>query len=420
MGGAGSSRRKNTPIPTYSANTGGSPGIVRPGVGANTSGAPLNRDQQRELMQANQTIANLNNQINAMRGGGMQSMPYGGFPPAGGMPGQGSVPYGTPPMFGQTPTYTPPNPLLQNLGGQASFPYLQQQQPQAGTAVYRDTDFASIANIAGLNPADIAILHREFMNLTRGGATKIDRVIFRQILRDAMIEVSNENVDRAIESLFVNIDRNRDGFIDFPEFIGGFKDVLKATTSDPQSFYNDHASNDALADQIRATGVGSGIISQPLALVQQQQQPATQFLAAGGLNVVPLASMGMQQPSMVYGGAFPMQYTDANPPMITLDPNQSSYFIATPGQYMVTQPTAFQCVPLPLMWCFPLFFSFSFPSQKRRLSSRFDCLLNEKEQDRISRENIFVRTWHTKARSVGSNESRAFISHGERVNRFWW
>ena len=356
MGGAGSRRRPKTPIPTYSANTGGSPGISRPGAGGVTAtGSPINRDQQRDLMQANQTIANLNNQINALRGGGGQQMPYGGFP------GQGALPYGTPPAFGQPSPYAPSNPLLQNLGNQAGFPYLPQQQqqqlqqqqslPQLGTAVYRDTDFASIANIAGLNPADVAILHREFMNLTRGGAAKIDRVIFRQILRDAMMEVSNENVDRAIETLFVNIDRNRDGFIDFPEFIGGFKDVLKVTSNDPQSLYNDYRTPDTLADQIRATGVGSGIISQPLALFQQQQQqqPAPQFVSPGGLSVVPLASIGMQQPSFAYGGAFPMQYSDASPPMLTLDPNQSSYFIATPGQYLITQPTALQCVPLPLM-----------------------------------------------------------------------
>lgn len=348
--GGGSSRRKkqpSVPIPTYNP---GSPGISRPGAPLNTGmvgSGPLNRDQQRELMMLNQQVANLNTQIqNLQRGGapGGFPMPYSNYPALGGMPPP--VPYGSPSMPYGTP---PPSPFLQRMGG--GYPY----GSPGGSAVYRDTDFAAIANIAGLNPADIAILHREFLNLTRGGTGKIDRSVFRQLLRDVLLQANNEHVDRTIENMFVTIDRNRDGFIDFPEFVGAFKDVLKQNPSDPQSYLMNHAYPDVLSEQLRASGVGSGIAVEPLAYVQQQASP-TQFVTTGGLNMVPLASTGMQQTPVVLGGGggggamvAPFQITDANAPMLTLDPNQSSYVIATPGQYLITQPTALQCVPLPML-----------------------------------------------------------------------
>ena len=353
MGGNSSRRRKpTTPIPTYVPPAGTTPGITRPGVAITPAVGTtniVNRDQQRELMQLNQQVANLNAQIQAMQRGGAvggTSMPYGGYPQLGGMP------YGTPPMIGQySGGSPPPSPLLQHFGGQNPYSY---QSPGmmgggAGNAVYRDTDFGAIANIAGLNPADVAILHREFMNLTRGGTSKIDRVIFRQLLRDVLLQANNEHVDRVIENMFVTIDRNHDGFIDFPEFIGAFKDVLKERPSDPQSYYDDHVYPDILTDQLRASGVGTGIMTQPISYGQQAQP--LQFVSNGGLNIVPLASAGVQQVPVMFGGggATSFQIADTNPPMLTLDPNESSYVIATPGQYLITQPTAIQYVPLPMM-----------------------------------------------------------------------
>jgi hypothetical protein len=370
MGGASSRRRnKKTPIPTYTPGA-GTPGISRPGSAfpsslGNTSPV-INRDQQ--LMQLNQTVATLNNQLQALQRGGVgvgsigtPQMPYGGYPggvsppmPYGGYRGgnppvmpYGGYPGGAPPIM---PYGTPPSPLLQHFGGM----YSHQQQPMmgggggGGVATYRDTDFGAIANIAGLNPADVALLHREFMNLTRGGTSKIDRVIFRQILRDVLLQANNEQVDRVIENMFITIDRNHDGFIDFPEFVGAFKDVLKQGPSDPQSYFEEHVVPDVLSEQLRASGVGSGIAPRPIAYIPQAQ-PAAQLVSPGGLNIVPLASMGIQQTPIMYGGAAPLQISDAAAPLITLDPSQSSYVIATPGQYLITQPTALQFVPLPMM-----------------------------------------------------------------------
>ena len=328
MGGSSSKKKKQptVPIPTY--NT-GSPGISRPGAPMNTS--PLNRDQQ--LMALNQQVANLNAQVQQMQRGGAPGgypMAYNNYPMAGGMP------YGTP----------PPSPLLQHLGG--GNPYGQ----PGGSAVYRDTDFGAIANIAGLNPADIAILHREFLNLTRGGTGKLDRTIFRQLLRDVLLQANNEQVDRVIENMFVTIDRNRDGFIDFPEFVGAFKDVLKEKPTDPQSYFANHAYPDILSDQLRMSGVGSGISIEPISYAHQ---PAVSpLVTTGGLNIVPLASTGIQQTPLVLTGGvgaatLPLQFTDANAPVLNLDSSQSSYVIATPGQYLITQPTALQCVPLPML-----------------------------------------------------------------------
>jgi len=361
MGGASSRRRtRNTPIPSYAPSA--TPGITRPGASLPTgtgATAPINRDQQRELMQLNQTVANLNNQIQALQrsgGIGIPQTPYGGYPMPGGVPSQ--MPYGGYPLPGGTPPAmpygTPPSPLLQRFG--SPYPYQQQLMMGGGggggAATYRDTDFGAIANIAGLNPADVALLHQEYLNLTRGGATKIDRVIFRQILRDVLLQANNEHIDRVIENMFVKIDRNHDGFIDFPEFVGAFKDVLKQTPSDPQSYFDEHVFPDVLSEQLRASGVGSGIGSgigsQPVAYIQQPQ-PAAQLVSPAGLNIVPLASMGIQQAPIMYGAAPSFPISDASAPLITLDPNQSSYVIATPGQYLITQPTALQCVPLPMM-----------------------------------------------------------------------
>ena len=364
MGGRFSRRKKTpapatTPFPPYvpPGGTGlGAGGISRPGMG------PVNPNQQRELMQANQTIQNLTNQLNALRGGGMgMGGPYGGaYPLSGGM---GVPPMSYPPLGGMTGAgpspYVPGSPLLQHLQGMnpMAYPSMLQQQQQlgfAGSKVYRDTDFAALASIAGLTPPDIALLHREFLNLTQNGSSKLDRTVFRQLLRDILTEVNNENVDRAIENIFVTVDRNHDGYIDFPEFVGAFKDVLKGDSGDSGAYLAAaQAAPDMLAEQIRASGVGSGILSQPLGYAQQAAiaPAATQLVSAGGLSVVPLASLGVQQtPLLLAGGAAAatMPMINANPPLLTLDPNQSSYFIATPGQYMITQPTALQCVPLPL------------------------------------------------------------------------
>ena len=369
MGGAGSRRRKpNTPIPPYTPAGGGTPGISRPGAALNTGvggGSPINRDQQRELMQANQTIQNLNALLNTTRGGGMGGppMPYGGYPPAGpnmpyGAPGYQypgpnagppPTPYGTPYMPGQYPPYGPPSPLMNQRGlppnGYSPPSPPQLRPPMPGAAVYRDTDFASVAKIAGLNPSDVALLHQEFMRFTRGGSNRIDRVVFRDILRDALLDINSENVDRAVENIFVSVDRNRDGFIDFPEFVGAFKDVLKPDDPNSYNYSADQNFPDTLADQLRASGVGSGVAPQPIAV-----NPSLQFAPAGGFSIVPLASMGIQQAPLVYGGgAAALPFPNATPPLLTLDPNQSTYVIATPGQYMITQPTALQCVPLPIM-----------------------------------------------------------------------
>ena len=316
MGGAGSrSRNARTPIPTYNPNA----GISRPGAIANTGGignvSPvLNRDPQRDLLIANQTIANLNNQIQMLqRGGGLGTSPG---------------------------LYTPP-------GLSAPSPY-GYPVPPIGGGTYRDTDFAAVAKIAGLNPDDVALLHREFLNLTRGSGNRMDRTVFRHLLRDVLLEANNEQVDRTIENMFVTIDRNRDGFIDFPEFVGAFKDVLKGHTPESQPHFHDSFHHDPLTERLLASGVGTGIAAQPITYVQQAQ-PATQILAGGGLNIVPLASTAIQQTPIIYGGAAPLQYVDASAPTLAFDQSQSSCVIATPGQYLITQPTALQYMPLPMM-----------------------------------------------------------------------
>lgn len=364
MGSSGSRNKSpKTPIPPYSKGA-GSPGI-NPTV---VPGGASAMNQQQQLIQANQTIAQLSNQLQTLQRGGMAPMPYGGYPtppmgvpsmpygnylppgsgtppipyggyfPQGGMPPP--MPYGGVPMPGQTPGYGPPSPLFQRAGGL----YPNQQ----GMGRYRDTDFAAVASISGLEPAEVAFLYREYMNLTRNGTSKMDRTVFRQLLRDVLLEASNEHVDRAIEKMFIQIDKNHDGSIDFPEFVGAFKDVLKKGEIDPPARIIDDAIPDVLTEQLRAAGIGSKASSQQLVYLQQPQA-AGPLVTTGGLSIVPLASTGIQQIPLAYGGMSPVHISDANPPLITLDPNQSSYVIATPGQYLITQPTALQCVPLPIM-----------------------------------------------------------------------
>ncbi|CAF2430874.1 unnamed protein product [Rotaria sp. Silwood2] len=339
--GAGRSRKKSTPMPNYAPGGNRSVGQLNTGVGG---ASPMN--QQQQLMQANQTIANLNRELQVLRGGA--PMPYGGYPYAGGgippmpyggygYPGAAPMPYGAPP-------YGPPSPVLQRPGGYSPYGY----PPMGGGTGYRDTDFAAIGNIAGLSPNEVAILHREYLNLTRGGTVKMDRMIVRQLLRDILLEANNEHVDRAIENIFRLMDRNQDGFIDFPEFVGAFKEVLKDKPVDSDNFMLNNALPDILTEQLRTSIFGSGSHSQQLALVQQPQV-ATQAVPTGGLSIVPLASTGIQQSPMMCSPLTTCSISNATVPFITLDPNQSSCVIATPGQYLITQPTALQCSPLPIM-----------------------------------------------------------------------
>ncbi|CAF1054912.1 unnamed protein product [Rotaria sordida] len=339
MGGGRSKTKNKTPIPPYGAGGSRSLAPMNTGMGG---ASPMS--QQQQLMQANQTIASLNNQLQALRGGA--PMPYGGYGYSGGAPmpyGGYGYPGGTPMPYG-TPPYRPPSPPPQNFGGYS--PYGMQRQMAGGTG-YRDTDFAAIANIAGLSPTDVALLHREYMNLTRGGTVKMDRHIIRQLLRDVLIESNNEHIDRAIENVFRSIDQNHDGFIDFPEFVGAFKDVLKGDPINQDRFIDNEVS-DIFTDQLRASGVGSGIGSRPVALVQQPQV-AIQRAPSCRLSIAPLASTGVQQSSMICSRIPICPISDATAPLITFGSNKSSCVIATPGQYLITQPTALQCMPLPIM-----------------------------------------------------------------------
>jgi hypothetical protein len=251
--------------------------------------AMLNRKQIKQLEEANRTIQNLQNQMAAMQRSGMGTPPF----------------YGDSPLMNAQNSYPPPSPLLQRFSGYSQYPY-QQQMPFGGGGAYRDTDFLAVANIAGLNPADVALLHREYMSLTRGGMNKIDRVVFRQLLREAMIEANNENIDRAIENIFVGIDRNRDGFIDFPEFIGAFRDLLKGYQN---------ALPDLINDQIRGNSFNP------------------QLLSSGQITSIP--SPITQQSPIVYNGPSPL--------IIPLDLNQSPY-----GTNFQGQPSSLQCIPLPI------------------------------------------------------------------------
>lgn len=293
MGSSNSRGKTNSlVIPPYNppptgTGTGARTGISKPG-------AP---NQQGSL-------GNQNNRFNGPGGGNYpgQNMPYGFYPP-----------YGMPPMFGQQNMYGP-----MGQGG-----YMPMRRPEPAPAVYRDTDFAALASIAGLTTADVSLLHREFLNLTYGGTTKMDRAIFRDLLRDVLFELNNENVDRAIENVFVSVDRNRDGYLDFPEFVGAFKDVLRGGVSDAEFYNAGQNYSDLLADQIRLVGIGSGVVSQPI-------QYATADQPTMAAQVIPIASVGIE-------------------PTIAIDAQPSAYFIATPGQYLITQPTALQITPLATM-----------------------------------------------------------------------
>lgn len=304
MGGFGSrSRQSQVPFPplyprgnTAQPYTGipSSPSSLPPSIYGPPMGpgaSPLSRRQQKQLEEANRTIQNLQNQMMAMQqrtAGPPIINPYSSsLPPLSSSP--------PPPPPG---SYRPPSPLLQQLASQPPPPY--GAPPSA--AGFRDTDYAAIANISGLNPNDVALLHREYVNLTRGGLNKIDRVVFRQLLRESMIEANNENIDRAIENIFVHIDRNRDGFIDFPEFIGAFRDLLRANAPDPLSYLNQPAS---YADPITS-------------LAQSLSSPT------------------VGQPPVVYNGP--------NPLVLSLDSNPSSYVINPQ-----VQTSALQCVPLPMI-----------------------------------------------------------------------
>ena len=275
MGGGGS-RARQSQVPFPQLNSRG--GSTFPPYAANSS--PLSRRQQKQLEEANKTIQNLQTKMMAMQ-------QRTGPPPI-------ISPYSTspspPPLPPPPPVYRPPSPLLQQLAAQANSPY-----PGGSYAMgFRETDYAAVANISGLNPTDVALLHREYVNLTRGGTNKIDRVVFRQLLRESMIEANNENIDRAIENIFVHIDRNRDGFIDFPEFIGAFRDLIRGNSLDP-------------------------------------------------LNS--LAQTFLPSVSAAPSAQTPMVYNGPNPLVISLDQSSSPYMINSPIQ----TPSALQCVPLPMI-----------------------------------------------------------------------
>ena len=354
MGSVGSRRKKSKTSSPSSASTSGRSGVNRPGApsytgAGNVSATNRDSDAQRQLIQANQTIANLNNHIQALQGSRVGGPPisYSGFPSQGASPQP--APYRNPSPFGQVPPYAPASSGLQRFDGGLPFPY--PQQPQIGINVYRDTDFEAIAKIAGLDTANVALLHQEFLKLTRGGTVKMDRSIFRQILQDVLFQANNENVDHSIETVFRIIDRNKDGFIDFPEFVGAFKDVLKDGGAMFRSNFAESDTPNNLTQALLSSGVGSGVASPPISSVQQLQQ-ATQLGSSGGLNIVPLESTGIQRIPVICGGSSCVpstQLSNATPPLITFDPNRSSSVIATPGQYLITQPTALQCIPLPMV-----------------------------------------------------------------------
>lgn len=263
-------------MPPYSISRPPSPGMP-------PNASPLTQRQQRQLRDAYDTINKLQNQL-ALQTGGPMPPPYG--PPVMNPP----MPYPRSPLN----SYPPPSPLLQRLTGRPPMSY--PGGSMNNSSAFRDTDYAAIANIAGLNPADVALLHREYSNLTRGGIHRLDRVVFRQLLREAMIEANSENVDRAIENIFVSIDRNHDGFIDFPEFIGAFRDILKGTHGEADNYLLQQGIPDLISEQRR-----------------NQQAPIV--------------------------------YSSPSPLVLSLDSNSSPYIVSSQGQ----QLTAPQCVPLQII-----------------------------------------------------------------------
>ncbi|CAF1046852.1 unnamed protein product [Adineta steineri] len=339
--GGGNSRQKqpSVPIPQMSQYASPPPvsllpparpiSPVMPSMGGASS---LSRKQLRQYEEANRTLQELQNQMQRGGASGLGPSSYGGQSSYGGPPIlNASMPYNnnnTPPSsYGGPSSYPPPSPLIQRLSAPHHSHYPQSQSP-FGPAGYRDSDYAAVANIAGLNPTDIALLHREYLNLTRGGTNKIDRVVFRQLLREALIEANNENVDRAIENIFVSIDRNRDGYIDFPEFVGAFRDVLKSGPNDPPNYLAQYGLSDLINEQSRAQNSYPSYGYQSIAQAQQPQ-------------VISVPSPHVQQAPMVYGGSPPL--------VISLDPNQTPYIVNTQGQPMTGQPTTLQCVQLPIM-----------------------------------------------------------------------
>lgn len=268
MGGAAS--RPRQPRVPFPPTGGGS--FLPGGPPSGGTASPLSRRQQQQLEDAYRTIQNLQNQMANMQRSNS-----------------------APPIINR-----PASPLLQQLTGQSPpyGAYPQGSPPLGGNSLFRETDYSAVANIAGLNPGDIALLHREYLTLTRGGTNKIDRVVFRQLLRESFVEANSENIDRAIENIFIGIDRNRDGFIDFPEFIGAFRDLLRGNNP---------------FDSINAFNP------------QEYAQPSQQ-----------------QQPPMVYSGNSPL--------VISLDGNQTPYVMNAPqGQSMGNAPTGYQCIPLPMV-----------------------------------------------------------------------
>lgn len=303
----GGSSRQTMAIPQYpmSYNPAGSynPAPITPYSTYPRNVVTLSKREMKQLNDAYQTIQNFQSRV----------------PPTM-RPAGGSRPPTPPPTYPGPPIMNvsqPPSPRTQRAYGQYPAPY----PPPPAPVGYRDSDYAAVANISGLNPADVALLHREYMNLTRGGRTKIDRVVFRQILRGVLIEANNENIDRALENIFISIDRNRDGFIDFSEFVGAFRDVLKTESPDP-SVYNPPLSlSDLLNQQARPNTAAPTLICQPLPVQSSPQ-------------VITIPSTDFQQPLVC---------SNSTPMVLSLDSNQSSCIPM--NQY---QQSSFQCMPLPM------------------------------------------------------------------------
>jgi hypothetical protein len=309
MGGAASRRPKSSVARPANASTGSGPLPYnqRPAspFGTGASGfSPLSRRQQRQLDEANRTIQNLQNQMAVMQRSAGNT---GGLPMSSSMPNL----YDGLPIFNQSSINRPVSPLLQHLTGQTGSPY-----SLYSPGVLRDSDYAALATISGLNPADVALLHREYGNLTHGGMNKIDRVTFRQLLRDSLVEANNESIDRTIENIFVTIDRNRDGFIDFPEFVGAFRDLLKTNATDMNGNFSLAALSNQLNEQTR---------------VNYQSLPMNYISSPSGASQTPL----------IYNGNSPL--------VISLDSNSSPYMINNQGQSFASPSNNIQYMPVSMM-----------------------------------------------------------------------